>query len=190
MRVQLFSVCFLAGLATFGSAKSLAQPEVSIQLITTFDYPGSGNSTTAGRLNDRGEIAGFYRDAGSVTRGFIRQRNGVFSPPIVDPDDTGNFTVANDINNSRLICGYFLNAGDGFFHGYLLSGSTFTQFDADSSVSTLLRGLNDAGVLVGSTNSSTQADQAFISENGNTIFIVIPGAASSLGSDINTNGEM
>jgi hypothetical protein len=66
------------------------------------------------------------------------------------------------------------------FTGSSLSGSTFYSIDADSSVSTLLRGLNDAGVLVGSTNSSTQPDQAFMSENGNTTFIVIPGATSSL----------
>lgn len=190
MRTLLVSACLLAGLCLANPANSLAQPDASIQLITTFDYPGVGNSTTAGKLNDRGEIAGFYRDSANVTRGFVRQRNGVFSPPIIDPDDTGNFTIGNDINNSRLICGYFLNAGDGFFHGFLLSGSTFTQFDADSSVSTLLRGLNDAGVLVGSTNSSTQSDQAFMSENGNTTFIVIPGAISSLGSDVNANGEM
>lgn len=190
MRSLIVSACLLVSLSFFGATRSVAQPQVSIQLITTFDYPGVGNSTTAVRLNDRGEIAGFYRDSVGVTRGFVRQRNGLFSAPIVDPDDTGTFTVAQDINNSRLIGGYFLNAGDGFFHGFLLSGSTFTQFDADTSVSTLLRGLNDAGVLVGSTNSSTQLDQAFISENGNTTFIVIPGAASSLGSDINANGDM
>jgi hypothetical protein len=188
MRSLVVSICLLAGLLCYPT-EVLGQ-DVSIQILATFDYPGVGNSTTAGRLNDRSEVAGFYRDAANVTRGFVRQRNGVFSDPIVDPDDTGNFTVANDINNSRLICGYFLDADDGFFHGFLLAGNTFTQFDAGTSVSTLLRGLNDAGVLVGSTNSSTQPDQAFISENGNTTFIVIPGAISSLGSDINANGEM
>ena len=60
MRSLLVSIYLLAGLLCH-PAGVLGQ-NVSIQLITTFDYPGTGNSTTAGKLNDRGEVAGFYRD--------------------------------------------------------------------------------------------------------------------------------
>ena len=32
----------------------------SIEVITTFDYPGAGNSTLPQKINDRGDIVGIY----------------------------------------------------------------------------------------------------------------------------------
>ena len=66
----------------------------SVQLVSTFDYPGSGNSTLPQKISDSGDIVGSYIDSSGVTRGFIRIRNGSFSAPIVDPNDTGGLTEA------------------------------------------------------------------------------------------------
>jgi hypothetical protein len=80
----------------------------SVQLIGTFDYPGSGNSTVPVRISDSGDIVGTYTDSSLVVRGFVRFRNGNFSAPIVHPNDTGGFTEGRGINNSRLVCGDYL----------------------------------------------------------------------------------
>jgi|SRR5436190_10906971 len=79
----------------------------SVQLISTFDYPGSGNSTLPQQISDLGDIVGSYFDLSLVERGFIRFRNGNFSAPLVDPNDTGGRTEGYGINNSRLVCGDF-----------------------------------------------------------------------------------
>src|SRR5215475_12686 len=43
----------------------------SIEVITTFDYPGTGNQTEPQKINEKGDIAGVYVDSLGVTRGFV-----------------------------------------------------------------------------------------------------------------------
>ena len=64
----------------------------SIEVITTFDYPGTGNSTLPQKINERGDIVGEFIDSNGVTSGFVRFSDGSFSAPIVDHNDTVGFT--------------------------------------------------------------------------------------------------
>ncbi len=165
------------------------QPAITIDLLTTFDYPGAGNSTTGVSINDRGEIAGFYTDSGSITHGFVRFSNGNFSAPIDEPD--GSATFGFGINNSRTVSGYFIGAGDGVDHGFLLSGNVFTQFDIAGAISTLLERVNDAGDLVGGFTTATQPSfQAFANIDGSTVAINIAGSTSSFASAINASRDV
>jgi hypothetical protein len=102
------------------------QPDVSIQILATFDYPGTGNMTLPQKITDRGEIAGYFIDSTGVTRGFTRSRPGVFSAPLAEPNDTGNLTQVRGINAAGQLCGYF---NDTISHGFFLSGSIFTEFN-------------------------------------------------------------
>jgi len=100
----------MSTVAVFGvvcSALAQQAPDsVSIRVIATFDYPGTGIlSTRAQKINDTGDIVGDYFDSNGVYRSFVRFSNGNFSAPIVDPNDTCNFTAGRGINNSRLVCG-------------------------------------------------------------------------------------
>ena len=85
---------------------SINAQQNQIFVITTFDYPGAGNSTTPAAINERGDIVGDYVDSSNGRRGFRRRIDGTFST-IVAPGDTGNFTRARGINNSRRISGDF-----------------------------------------------------------------------------------
>ncbi len=60
-------------------------------------------------------------DRHNPVRSFIRYADGTFSEPIVEPSDTGNFTVAKNIDNLGRICGYYF---DGFdpYHPYRARG--------------------------------------------------------------------
>ena len=76
----------------------------SIEVITTFDYPGTGNWTTSPqKINERGDIVGEFIDSRGVVRGFVRFSDGSFSAPIVDPNDTVGFTEGRGINNSGTV---------------------------------------------------------------------------------------
>src|SRR5438067_13724643 len=88
-----------------GTFAQQAPDSVSIRVITTFDYPGTGNSTEPANINDTNDIVGTYIDSNGAWRGFVRFRNGNFSAPIVDPNDSCNYTAGRGINNSRLVCG-------------------------------------------------------------------------------------
>src|ERR1700749_1426143 len=147
MKLKHILNSILAVLFVFPSMGMFAQQAAnsgSIEVITTFDYPGTGNSTLPQKINERGDIVGEFIDSSGVTRGFVRFSNGTFSDPIVDPNDTVGFTEGRGINNSRTIAGDYAIA-DGTIHSLLLSGSTFTEYDVPGTVQTNLLGINEPG---------------------------------------------
>ena len=91
---QLFN-SILAVLFVFplmGAFAEEATHSGSIEVITTFDYPGTGNATLPQKINEIGDIVGEFIDPNGVVRGFVRFDNGSFGAPIVDPNDTVGFT--------------------------------------------------------------------------------------------------
>src|SRR5207237_5715516 len=130
-----------------GTFAQQAATSGSIEVITTFDYPGTGIVTTSPqKINERGDIVGEFIDSSGVVRGFVRFSDGSFSAPIVDPNDTVGFTEGRGINNSRTVCGDYASP-DGNNHGFFLSGGTFTEYDVPGAVSTAVLGINDLGVF-------------------------------------------
>src|SRR5436853_3316833 len=131
-----------------GTFAQEASNAFSIQVITTFDYPGTGNLTLPQKISEKGDIVGEYFDSSGVTRGFVRFRNGSFSAPIVDPNDTVGFTEGRGINNSRTVVGDY-ETSDLNQHGFFLSGGTFTEYDVPGAVTTNVLGINDPGDFAG-----------------------------------------
>ena len=175
-------------LACFAFAQQ-APESVSIRVITTFDYPGTGNSTLPQRINDGGDIAGEFNDSSGVTRGFVRFANGTFSAPIVDPNDTCNLTEGSGINNSRLICGDYENGSDCLAHGYFLMGGNFSEFDVPDSLSTSVSGVNNVGDFCGDVTDSTGLMQAFVSISGTITPFSVPGATSTYARALNSSNQ-
>ncbi len=84
----------------------------------------SGNDRTCKIVPVASGVAGLEViaiDRHNPVRSFIRYADGTFSEPIVEPSDTGNFTVAKNIDNLGRICGYYF---DGFdpYHPYRARG--------------------------------------------------------------------
>ena len=160
----------------------------SVQLVSTFDYPGTGNSTIPQRISDSGDIVGSYIDSSLAERGFIRFRNGNFSAPIVDPNDTGGRTEGFGINNSRLVCGDYLNETG--LHGYFLTGSRFHNFDVPGSILTFTTGLNNAGDFCGSDLLPSDRQLAFFSLGGIITEFWVPQATASVAEQINSSNQV
>ena len=96
-----------------GTFAQQASSSGSIEVITTFDYPGTGNQTLPQKINERGDVVGVFIDSNGVTRAFVRFSDGSFSAPIVDPNDTVGFTEGRGINNSGTVNGdYFGSDGN------------------------------------------------------------------------------
>ena len=137
MKPKQIFISILAVLFMFPLMGTFAQQAAnagSIEVITTFDYPGTGNNTLPQKINERGDIVGVYVDSLGVNRGFVRFRDGSFSAPIVDPNDTVGFTQGRGINNSGTVCGDY-GTSDANSHGFFLSGapSQNTMFPARSA---------------------------------------------------------
>ena len=189
---QLFN-SILAALFVFPLMGTFAQQAASsgsIEVITTFDYPGAGNLTLPQKINERGDIVGEFIDSAGVTRGFVRFSDGSFSDPIVDPNDTVGFTEGRGINNPRTIAGDYA-AADGTIHSFLLSGNTFTAYDVPGAVQTNLLGINEPGDLTGAFDpDGSGVFQALIDHHGTITAYSVPGALGTFAYELNNNKKL
>src|SRR4029434_2998693 len=180
MKSKQIVISILAVLFVFPLMGTFAQQAAnsgSIEVITTFDYPGTGNPTLPQKINERGDIVGVFIDSSGVTRGFVRFSDGSFSEPIVDPNDTVGLTEGRGIDDSRTVCGDYA-ASDGNFHGFFLSGGTFTEYDIAGAPSTLVHSINDSADFAGafSLPGPNGIHQGFVSVGGTITSFSVPGA--------------
>ena len=189
MKPKQILISILAVLFVFPLMGAFAQQAAnsgSIQVITTFDYPGTGNSTLPQKINEIGDIVGEFIDSTGVTRGFVRFVNGNFSAPIVDPNDTVGFTEGRSINNFRKVVGDYA-ASDGTLHSFSLFARTFTEYDVPSAVQTNLLGINELGDLTGGFDpDGSGVFQGFIDRRGTiTSFSVPDGVGGTFAYELN-----
>jgi hypothetical protein len=192
MKPKQIFISILAVLFVFPLMGTIAQQAPnsgSIEVITTFDYPGTGNSTLPQKINEKGDIVGEYIDSGGVTRGFVRFSNGTFSAPIVDPNDTVGFTEGRGINNTRTVAGDYASS-DGNAHGFFLSGGTFTQYDVPGALSTDVLSINDVADFTGGFSNDDVIFQAFVSLGGTITSFSVPGAGLTLAYEINNSRQL
>jgi hypothetical protein len=193
MKPKQILISILAVLFAFPLMGTFAQQAASsgsIEVITTFDYPGAGNLTLPQKINERGDVVGEFIDSSGVTRGFVRFSDGSFSDPIVDPNDTVGFTEGRGINNSRTVAGDYV-ISDGTLHSFFLSGGTFTEYDVPNTVQTNLLSINDAASFTGGFDpDGSGIFQGFISVDGTLTSFSVPGAAGTFAYEINNSEEL
>jgi hypothetical protein len=192
MKPKQIFISILAVLFVFplmGTFAEQAANSGSIEVITTFDYPGTGNSTLPQKINDRGDIVGIYLGSGFFSRGFVRFSDGSFSAPIVEPNDAVGFTEGRGINNSGTVCGNYFGS-DANIHGFFLSGGTFTEYDIPGAPSTDLLGINDAGDFAGDFSDSNGIFHAFINVGGTITSFSVPGANLTAAFELNNSKQL
>ncbi len=192
MKPKQIFISILAVLFVFpviGTFAQQAPKSGSIEVITTFDYPGTGNSTLPQKINERGDIVGIFVDSLGVNRGFVRFSDGSFSAPIVDPNDTVGFTHARGINNSRTVCGEYIGS-DGNDHSYFLSGGTFTEYDVPGAVGTDVLGINNAGAFPGGFDPGSGIFHGYVSVGGTITSFSVPGAIATEAFDFNNTNQL
>jgi uncharacterized membrane protein len=192
MKPKQIFISILAVLFVFPLMGMFAQQAAnsgSIEVITTFDYPGTGNSTEPQKINERGDIVGIFLDSLGVSRGFVRFSNGSFSAPIVDPNDTVGFTEGRGINNRGTVVGDYATS-DANNHGFFLSGGTFTEYDIPGALSTDVFGINDAADFTGTFSNDDVIGQAFVSVGGTVTSFSVPAATATLAYQINNSKQL
>jgi hypothetical protein len=192
MKLKQILNSILAVLFVFPLMGTFAQQPAnsgSIEVITTFDYPGPGNSTLPQNINERGDIVGIYIDSNEVNRGFVRFSDGSFSEPIVEPKTLG-FTQARSINSSGTVCGDYFGS-DLNLHGFFLANGTFTEYDVAGASNTLVQGINDRADFAGVFGPTFNGPfQAFVSLGGAITSFNVPGATSTLAFQLNNSNQL
>ena len=121
--------------------------------FTSFDAPNGSVLTEILGLNNNGQMAGIFDDASGVEHGFTLS-NGQFKQVDV-PDAHGIVTATDRINDNGEIVGLFGTDVAGPFKGYTRVGRTYTTVMFPGSTETRVRGLNNAGVIVGRYTDSS-----------------------------------
>ena len=117
-------------------------------VYTFIDFPGAVE-TVAGSINNRGEIAGYYRDTKDRWHGFVLV-GSTFAT--IDYPKAKNTQVWR-MNDSGQIAGRYAG-GDGTYHLFRLTNGQFETFDFPGGVETApgayshMGGLNNNGDLV------------------------------------------
>jgi uncharacterized membrane protein len=192
MKPKQIFISILAALFVFplmGMFAQQAPNSVSISVITTFVYPGTVISTQPQKINDEGNIVGTYVDSLGVTRGFVRFSDGTFSAPIVEPNDTENFTQGRGINDLGTVCGDYAGSDDNG-HGFFLSRGTFTEYNVPGALATLVFGINNAGDFAGTFSNGNGIFQAFVNLGGAVTSFTVPGASSTFAYQINDSKQL
>lgn len=162
-------------------------PDFTVQLVSTFDYPGDTTSTQPQKISDLGAVVGVYTDTSGIQRGFVRFANGHFSAPLVDPNDTTGLTQGRGINNSLRINGTYTSDTS---HGFFKQGATYYDYDVPGSTFTVLLGLNNAGDFSGSDiPSSTGVQSGFVSVGGVITEFTVSGSTATLAYMINSSDQ-
>jgi len=185
--ISILAVLFV--FPVMGTFALQAADSGSIEVITTFDYPGTGNSTEPQKITEKGDIVGIYIDSSGVSRGFVRFSDGSFSAPIVDPNDTVGFTEARGINNPGTVVGDYATP-DGNNHGFFLLGGTFTEYDVPGAVSTTVFGINDAADFTGGFDPGSGIFQGYVNVHGTLMSFSVPGAVLTLAYDIDNSKKL
>lgn len=185
--MYLFAHCIrLAVIAIFVTASPLAftqdQPARSVQILTTFDYPG-GSTTIAHGINQHGDVTGEFVGSNGI-QAFVRNRNGNFSAPITHPDDMDGETFGIDINRSTLL-GYYYDLTNFVFHSFGLTGGTFTSLDIPGAVSTAAIGLNSGGNYCGQVDYGSGVFEGFVITGGQVTTFVPQGATFTAATALN-----
>ena len=189
MKAKNMFINLLAVLISLPLIGTVAQA-ATIEVLETFDYPGTGNQTLPQKINERGDVVGVFLDSNGVSRGFVRFSDGSFSAPIVDPNDTVGFTEARGINNSRTVAGDYFGS-DGNIHSFFLSGGTFTEYDVPGAPGTNLLSINESGDFTGGFDpDGSGIFLAFVGVGGTITSWNVPDAISTFAYDINNSKHL
>ena len=164
--------------------------------LTTFDVPGSKDSTLPVSIAWTGQITGSYNDQSNTFHGFIRDVGGAITSFDGPAPDTFS-TTPMSINRRGQIAGFY-NRPDSI-HGFLrdLDG-TMTTFEvvAPGSTATFVQSMNESGQITGYYYDAKFTYRAFLRDaNGTIIMFDAPGAGTrgplgTIPCSINRSGQI
>lgn len=138
------------------------------------DYPGQIASQSPFSINDSGKIVGFYNLSDTAANGY-----GLVGKSFRDLSYPGSpLSVPYGINKHNQVVGFYCDdeACD-TGHAYTWKNGVFTSFDyPGASHYTSANGINAAGDIVGSYQTSDYIDHGFVEHNGAFTSFDAPGA--------------
>ena len=163
----------------------------------TVDFPNPQIATSFNQLlsqNDYYEAAGYYSNSIANTTPDIPyvydEIGGVFH--VLTIPGAVNGAQATGINNSGMVCGFWIDANN-VNHGYLINRGIFMTLDYPNSTFTQALGLNNRGQVVGSWIDGSNQMHGFVYTIGTAKFVSVDepnGVGTTLVNGINDAGTL
>jgi hypothetical protein len=177
-----------------------APPGGGVYTYSLFDFPGTfytyPTALNVGAKAPKVEIVGGYGDAdllfpesfllyGSEKKGGVTETYETVNVPGVAQQ--GAFGV----NDTGQIVGQYLDSSS-VYHGWELSGGTFTTIDVpfNGATATIADGINDSDEIAGCWNGSGSAQHGFTLIGTTYTSFDYPGAIQSCAWSLNNNGDI
>jgi hypothetical protein len=182
------------------SALALGLAPLAASIPGTFvliDVPGagkdSGQGTTPRDINENGDITGFYKDADSVLRGFVRHRDGTYAtfdaPGAAKGPGLG--TSPQSINSDGDVVGFYVTNPDAVRHGFVRhKNGTFTKVDPAGSLGTVVQSINSQGDITGNYVDTESAHAFLETKDGTFTPFDPPNSYNTAPQNINESGEI
>lgn len=144
------------------------------------NHPNAANGTELTRINKNGVILGAVFDSSDLQQGF-KLVNGSFTP-IHFPGS--NQTFPTGINDQGVIVGWYtlpVAGSSGVFQGFTLVNGAYHTVNVlnNSGSGTELRGISNAGTIVGISHS-TEAGVSFLRKSSGAVELIsVPGSFST-----------
>ena len=170
--------------------------DINTGAITTIDFPGIINATTAYGINDLGEVVGGYCPASftcapnptsPTAKGFLFA-GGVFTTIRFPGSDA---TQASAINNAGVIVGdYIALVNLTGPHGFLYRNGVYKNIDFPGANITEPNAINNAGVVAGYFQDKQLNIHGFTYQAGKFTQIDMPGALGTAIRGINDANQL
>lgn len=175
-----------------------AQPDGSSYTYTLFDFPGTfytyPSSLNLGVSNPKIDVVGQYGVISALSpNGFLlrgSEGKGVVTESYQTVDFPGvSQQGAFGVNDGGQIVGQYVDTS-GIFHGWELSGATFTTIDVPftGATGTVTNGINDAQEIVGCWEGSGISQHGFTLIAGTYTSFDYPGAIQTCPWAVNSSG--
>jgi hypothetical protein len=138
--------------------------------FVTVNHPNAPRGTALRRINKNSTIVGAWFDSSGFAHGF-KLVNGAFTS-IHFPNS--NATSPQGINDNGAIVGWYTTSTSGF-QGFTFSGGTYHTLNV-LNAPTELRGISNAGTIVGLSHSTESGASFLRKSNGAVELISVPNA--------------
>jgi probable HAF family extracellular repeat protein len=127
---------------------------------TQFDVSSTSTLTEITGINTNGNMTGIYDDNQGLEHGFTVINGHVAA--VNYPASGVDVTATDRINDKGTIVGLYGFTTTGPFSGYMRQSGTYTTVTYPDSTETRVRGLNNAGVLVGRYTDTASVIHGFM----------------------------
>jgi hypothetical protein len=126
---------------------------------STFDAPNGAILTEITGINNSGAMVGIFDDSSGVEHGFGLKAGHFYQ--IDDPNADGVVTATDRINDNYEYVGLWATSTSGPFSGYHAKNNNFTTVTFPGSTETRVRGINNAGDIVGRYTDTSSVIHGF-----------------------------